>query len=304
MEILSKDITIKKSVIPTLAFFDILNVSLTRSQISDYILLNNKDEKKIDLYLKDSPLIQYKNGFFSLKDNNYESKIDIINQYWRKVRKYQFIFNICPFIKCAFVCNSLAMNSISENSDIDVLIISNKNKLFTARFFLTILTSLFGVRRYANKIHKRFCLSFYCDESSLKISEIALKPYDIYLAFWFKTLQPISGTYDIYEKIIDENKEFLIKYFKSKSSLNRRYYKKRNKLELIIKNCMEKLFSSKHIESVFKQYQLKRAQKKYELLDDKTGTIISDKMLKFHDKDARKNINLEWEKRIEGVFTS
>jgi predicted nucleotidyltransferase len=57
------------------------------------------------------------------------------------------LFFLFPQIHMVALCNSRAMGEADENSDIDLFIITKKGNLWTARFLVTALTSLLGVRR-------------------------------------------------------------------------------------------------------------------------------------------------------------
>lgn len=285
-------------MLATLAYFDIFGILLTEEEVLDNLLFIEPDAPKVAIYLKESPLIKEFGGYYSIsktQDFAKEYKIFLEKKtrahiYWKKIRRTQWLLNACPFVNLIAVCNSLPIGDVNPDSDIDLFVIAKPNRMFTARLFLTIFTSVFGLRRYGTKIHKRFCLSFYITENNLDLSQIAQKPYDIYLAYWLKTMEPLCGDYKVYQKLLQENFTWLKDFFYAVPEL-KRHYRKKNSL---IKKFLEWLFDSDEIESKQKNYQLKRAQEKYELLKDKSGTIISDTILKFHDKDARTTVRNHW----------
>ncbi len=57
------------------------------------------------------------------------------------------LLELFPQILLVALCNSRAMGEAGENSDIDLFIIARKGNLWTARFIVTALTFMFGVRR-------------------------------------------------------------------------------------------------------------------------------------------------------------
>lgn len=57
------------------------------------------------------------------------------------------LLELFPQIFLIALCNSRAMGEADENSDIDLFIIARKGNLWTARFIVTALTSMLGVRR-------------------------------------------------------------------------------------------------------------------------------------------------------------
>jgi hypothetical protein len=301
-----RSMTVKQAVISTLAYFHLFGVPLTRDEISDYLFFQKPDEKKIDMYLKESPYIHYHKGYFSLKGdadfyNEFFNKLKRSKEYWKRVNRYRFIFSLCPFIEFIGVCNSLPIRSTGANSDIDLFIVTKKGKLHTARFFLTLFTSLFGVRRHGDKIRKRFCLSFYMTDENLSLRKIAQAPYDIYLAYWLKTLEPVAGTYSSYKTFINVNCTWLKPYF-HKINLHTRRYRRRKPWHKKVKSRLELWFGSKKWENRFKTKQLERIHKKQSAIEDQSGTIISENMLKFHNKDQRSDIRKNWEKVIQNFI--
>jgi len=301
-----KTMNVKQAVVSTLAFFDLFKVPLTRTEISEHYFYEKPDEEKIDIYLNESPQISMKDGLYALKKDEafykeFEEKQERSKSYWKKVHRHQWLLNICPFIKFIAVCNSLTINDTNPESDIDLFVVTEKNRMFTARFFLTLFTSIFGLRRHGDKIRKRFCLSFYITEDAANFKKIVQKPYDIYLAYWFKTLEPIVGDYNLYKSIIHTNQKWLKPYFHT-FNLRRRRYRKAKQWQSKWKIKLEKWFWHSKWEMRFKKHQLERIMRKRSFLEDKSGTIITDSILKFHDKDARHELRKEWEKRIQAYL--
>ena len=304
--IFPKSLTVKQAIIATLAYFDLFEVPLTRNEISEHLFFTDPDEGKIDIYLRESPLINLKDGLYSLQQypiffQNFSEKQARAKEYWKRVKKYQWIFSICPFVKMVGVCNSLPIQDVHEESDIDLFVVTKNKHLFTARFFLTLLTSIFFVRRHGNRVRKRFCLSFYASEDDMCLNNITQKPYDIYLAYWIKTLEPISGEYETYLSFLEQNISWLNNYFKTITP-HKRYFRKPSPQQYQWKQRLERIFGSKEWEDRFKNWQLTRAKTKFNELENSSGTIISETMLKFHDYDVRDQVRKDWVKRMDSVL--
>jgi hypothetical protein len=297
-EIFPKNMTVKQAVLSTLAYFHLFGVPLTRSEISEHLFWAEPDEKHISSYLRESPLITERNGYYGLStdaafQSEFTQKIQRSRTLWKKVRRFQWIFSICPFVKLVCVCNSLPIYATTEDSDIDLFVVTQKNRLFLARLCLILLTSVMGVRRHGDKVRARFCLSFFISEERMDFSSLTLKPYDIYLAYWIKTLEPIAGDFGEYEKFLSINTPWLSEYFKTIQA-HRRYFRKRSPLQEKIKAKLEGLLDKDEWEEKWKQNQLRRAKDKFYSLKNRSGTVISETMLKFHDEDRREDIRKEW----------
>ena len=91
----------------------------------------------------------------------------------KSIIKAAKILSYLPFIKSIAVVNSLAFFNCDKKSDIDFLIITERNKIWTARALSSVLMHILGLRRYGKKVAKRICLSFYISEEKLDLSYIA-----------------------------------------------------------------------------------------------------------------------------------
>lgn len=300
------NLTVKQAVLSTLAFFDIFGTPLSREEISEYLLGMKPDHQKIDIYLKESPLIQIQSGAYSLKGNTlyyqrFEERKARALKYWKKIKRYQWLFQLCPFVELVCVCNSLPFQAVDEDSDIDLFVVAKKNRLFSARLALTVLTGIFGVRRHGNKIRARFCLSFYVTDDHLNLEEILLRPFDVYLAFWLHSLEPIAGNFETYKTLQAANWLWLKDYFQGLPQ-RKRYFRKSKPWQMWVKKHLESWLDKDAKEERTKQIQLDRAKAKRFLLKDASGTIISDSILKFHDHDLRKTFQEEWLRKLEEIL--
>ena len=208
--------------------------------------------------------------------------------FYKKTIKYLKFIKWIPGLKMIGIWNSISMNSATKNSDIDLLIVTENNKMWFVRILVTLIFQVLRVRK--NDIHHagRFCLSFFCTIDSLDFSKFALKN-DPYLYFWILYFKPIldySNTYDLFieknkswanfsefENIIENNK----KYIRYKKNIKTPFSPKGEGLGVRANNIFKKIFLPKtinHYNELWKPYWI----------------IINDNMLKFHNWDIRKQI--------------
>ncbi len=231
-------------------FFSLFNKKMTKSEVDDFL-----ENWKIEL-------------------NNESQK------HFRKVKKYSFIWRLIPWIKAVFICNTTAFWSANKNSDIDLFIITKNNSLWICRVFTTFFIHLLWIRRYGNKIANRFCLSFFATEQgSYELENLQIeKNNDPYLAVWTTTLIPVFW-----------DEEYLNAFY-GENSWVENYELWIMNYELWIYNKQKSNDKLHFFEKIIKKFFLPKTMKKYNLLKDKTWTIISDKYLKFHDNDVRREI--------------
>jgi predicted nucleotidyltransferase len=210
---------------------------------------------------------------------------------WKKIRRHAFYWQFLPFVKSVFVCNSLAMGTAKKDSDIDVFVVTKKDRMFLARTIMTAWVHLTGTRRHGNKIKKRFCLSFWAAEDALDLSNLALR-YDPYLYLWVATIKPVYDDETVGEFMEQNNK--LLAHTPNRPVDYRKPLMKRTSSILSMRCAMEEIMEksglAKMMEEKLRISQKERAHKKFEELDKPYGIIIADNMLKFHDKDIRKEV--------------
>ncbi len=212
----------------------------------------------------------------------------------KKVERWAWIFKTCPFIEIAAVCNNLSFGGAKRGSDIDLFIVAGEGRLFTGRIFITALTQVLGLRRHGKKISERFCLSFLVDKGAADVYRLAHEN-DIYFTYWLKNLQITYARNDAsVQDLIDSNKYWLSKFLHHPNLKEENISNGKN----IVAKAFEFMLSGRagdFIENKLKSWQLKRAASKAENLSDTSGTVITEKILKFHDIDRRKVIQRRWE---------
>lgn len=296
---------IREAVTRTMVFFDIFEFPLTLDEISHYLLGLKVDRPHLRLSLEQSNSIDHHHGYYFLK-NRHElverrnMNLSVVDKLWKRVYRFLSIFSAIPFIKMIAVCNTLAYNNPTLESDIDLFVVTKKNRLFTARAILSILTHLLGIRRHGRKITGRFCLSFFASENVINFEGLCLKPYDIYAAYWMMSLAPVYGE-ETYAKFVAEN-TWSKRYFPDGITPRTEFLRQPGLISRTVKYFLEKALSGNFgdkIERFFGKYMVDRAEKKADRLADRRGTIISRDMLKFHDQDIREVVRELWEARIK-----
>lgn len=108
---------------------------------------------------------------------------------WRRLRRIAWWLQVTPFLQGLAGTGSLAFENAKETSDLDVLIIAAPNRVWTVRFFLTVLLDAFGLRRRPRgETRDRVCLNHYLASDALEF------PYrSLYTAMEYARLIPILG---------------------------------------------------------------------------------------------------------------
>jgi hypothetical protein len=249
---------------------------------------------------------------------------------WKKVKKYNKIFTYIPGVLCVCVWNSLSMNAAHKDSDIDLFIITKNNRIWTTRIYFTLILTLLGQRKTARKHAWKFCLSFFITENHLSLETIAIKndiylklwiKTLIPIVNKNNTFEKFQATNSVSLQL--QNSHFVPFFtcllnslpFQGKEATNKimqpsslektseersindysEVVARRGDSEVssIQKNTLFSKFCTilwDTCEKVLKTIFLPRTKKSFQKLWKPFWVIISDDILKFHDKDRRKKI--------------
>lgn len=169
-----------------------------------------------------------------------------------------------PGVRAFSLCNSLALGSFHEESDVDVFLVLDSKSFFTTRL---LIIGLFEILRLRPKL----CLSFLVNEKRLDLNSVRLNN-DVYLNNWMQSLKFETSSIELVNEFCNLN---------SLNTMQRQLIKTN-----FVFRALPSLF-----ESACRNFQLRRARKKSQELTDNSGIVIEDGFLKFHHNDIRPKFN-------------
>lgn len=218
---------------------------------------------------------------FKIKENYSE----IEKKYLEKTYKYIKFIKWIPGIKMIWIWNSLAMKSASENSDIDLFIVTEKNSMWFVRIFVTFIFQVLWVRKDDKNHAWRFCLSFFATIDGMVFSNFKIEN-DIYLYFRIVYFKPIFVKDETYKKFIEKNESWAnFDDYKDILKENENFIKYKSKTFLKFN------FLISFFDKICKKIFLPKTLKHFEKIWKPFGVIINNDLLKFHNNDIRKEIS-------------
>lgn len=208
---------LSQRIINTIKFFDLQDYPLTAFEIGRYLIsdknylqeligeqfeLKGEEEHHHSPVHFDTLLAQLEgmvengeivelNGFYCLPNHevliakrlrNY--KYGLLRE--RRIRRYIRGARNVPFVRGIALAGSQAMGMPRSTSDIDLLVITDPNHMWTARVFLSVYFQLLGMRRHGNKVKNRFCLNHYV--ASIREMD---RQRNLYTAMEYAKLRPL-----------------------------------------------------------------------------------------------------------------
>lgn len=190
---------IEKSILETLALFGLFQRPLTAAELEIYLWQNRANISQIKNALFN--LIQQKdivsqNGYYALPDQDkifpeFFKRQKISHQKLIIAKRAARVLQWVPFLRGIFITQGLSLQNCKKDSDIDLLIITDSNKLWLSRALVISTIFLIGLRKSEKNKKDKICLGFYLAEDSLNIQKTALKNFDILVPYWLTTTLPL-----------------------------------------------------------------------------------------------------------------
>ncbi|MEK7142831.1 MAG: hypothetical protein AAB785_01345 [Patescibacteria group bacterium] len=295
---------IELSIFKTLAFFAVFGRPLTLEEIWQYLYKLKASQLQVLIGLENlqkNSKINRKNQYYFLNRQpliiaEFENRKLVCQRNWQKVKWVIRLLRNIPFVKNISIINSLAFGTSNEKSDIDILLIAKKNRLWTTRALLVLLLEIIGQNK--NKWYQagKFCLGFAFDENRLNLSQIK-KDYPAHFVYWLASLAPV---YDrgIYRKLIQAN---------SLVEILPNWQVKNPKITSPTFTLLEKWFSGKlgdRLEAFLARIQINKVWRDPQNKKAEGNKVIADKsMLKMHPMDRRGEYQKKWLEILRGVLT-
>ena len=298
----NKDVFIS-AILEVLAFFDIFDFPLTAFEIRKYLRVPCSLSTLNDFL--DAPnrdqRIGYDNGFYFLAGR--EGIIAIRgSRYAAAARKMRValraasVFSYLPWIKFVALGNIMGPHNGKEASDIDLVIVTARNRIWLVRFFCVLISKFMGWRPNERSVRDKICLSFFLAENVglgktmlQKSPESTSFTYpldsDPYFVYWTALLIPLFWDRSFFLKW-DEQADWLRERFPNLSIGFDGYFPARNLMKKTISAFFRIFFWP--FESYARAIQLKVMPSRLKCAANLDTRVMTGKdILKFHLNDRR-----------------
>lgn len=320
---------LQKSILQTLAYFDIFDQPLTKEELFRYLLITDplrrsfSETSNTDLRMTYIDFLNQldglpgevrpwrtKSGFYFLSGREQivderQRKVKIVEQKLKIAKHGAKKIAWVPFLRAIFVCNTVASWTADENSDIDFFIIAKKGRIWLVRLLSTLTLRMFGLRTYGTKLKNRICLSFFVTDDNLNLGHIALDE-DIYLMYWLMQLMPMYDPSRLYQSVINANR-WAQKFLPNFSHTI--YHITHDNCDRVVGRFFKKIFEKMWgggygdlIEAQARGIQQTRLKMKNNHTGVGKNVIISDEIIKLHENDRRVEYRERWVERCKSLL--
>jgi len=308
---------LEKSILKTIAFFDVFSYPLTANEIWKWLYKPQKEHTLSDVreILESSDILKEKldtkEGFYHIRgrDSIYLRRKQNNNLAERKFRKVVYlakVYRSIPFVRMMAVCNSLGYSNASEKSDIDLFIIARRRTIWLARFFTTVVVKILHMRPREDSKKDTFCLSFFIDEDYLNIENSRMGQEDTYYPYWIANLMPVYDPDGLYKKFLKANAWYhniLPNSYPNQFAKEVKATFLSNFLNKITFFLFNIPFIRRFTYNFYRTLQIRIIDRNLKaLINIDTRVIVNEQMLKFYSNDNRELFTRQWKERVRDLI--
>lgn len=174
--------SLKKNILATLCYYKALEWPVTSFECYRYLIRKESGELDFDFSavrdalaeLYSEKRVNKKRGFYFLGEVSQEVPQRIKREKealkkWLLAKKRIKVLRFLPYIRAVFVSGSVAVGNAHKDSDIDILVVAERGRVWTVRIMLHLILGVLGWRRHDQKIKNRLCLNHFLTTDNLKV---------------------------------------------------------------------------------------------------------------------------------------
>lgn len=206
---------LQTGILKTLAYADVFNYPLRSTEIDRFFIGGLPDSFTPILLTKElavlinRKLIINEKDFYFLPGRQENVKNRLYKTAWSERKFYlaqraaDYLAKI-PFIQMVGITGSLAMDNSRQEDDIDLLIITDPNRLWLTRFWTILATELHGQRRHPsqNQVKDTLCLNMFLDFNHLAIPA---EEQNLYIAHEIAQVKVLFDRYQTFPRFLQTN---------------------------------------------------------------------------------------------------
>lgn len=202
----------EKAILKALIYADIFDYPLKGYEIHKWLI-----EKQVTLHQVEKGLMKLlkkrrvscKKEFYFLRNKKSLvlkrlKKEKQSRKYFIKVKILSKSLQLIPWIKLVGISGGLSLNNASKVDDIDLFIITSKNRLWISRIMAVVILDLLGVRRKVG-MSKAQTAGKICLNTILEEEKLEQKIKDVYIAHEVLQMKVLWQRGSIYQKYLEDN---------------------------------------------------------------------------------------------------
>jgi len=198
---------LQKAIFKTLIYADIFDYPLTKTEINHWLIWPHKPPPPNITSALSS--FSQSNSYYHLPSRQSiiktrQSRSRFSQSKLKRAHRISRYLSFIPTIKLIAITGALSMANSRQHDDIDLFIITKKNRLWLTRLFSILLLELLQLRRRPQdkQTTNKICLNLFLDESSLKLSS---SQRNLYTAHEVAQIKPVFNKNSTYQNFLNQN---------------------------------------------------------------------------------------------------
>ena len=289
------------SVLKVIAYFDLFDHPLTTWEVWQFLdqSLSLQETNQLLQTLAKLEVLQSKNDFWGIinLDQNISrrrKKNQLAIERTKAVKRFSRIIAAFPYVRSVCLTGSYSKGVMSEDSDLDFLIIMKPGRLWYSKMLMVLFRKIFLLDS-----HRNFCINYLVTQDNLYI-----KSQNIFTAMELVTMIPAYG-FEVYEELMAKNK-WLDKIFPNFSKSQQHLSVKLNWGQRTFKSLIEKISSypwADKIDRHFMKLSLTKYRSKYggDLSEEDfmRAIEVSPMVSKVHPQFFQKRIQIQLQEKFD-----
>lgn len=193
-----------------LRYFDYFNFPLSKKQLHTFLSAKVDSMQILDYAIEAlvaQQIIEEKDGFYALKNikrfvaNRLEGE-QRFRDLSARIEKTTQRLSRFPFVTFIGLSGSLSKGYASEKADIDLFIVTRKNRLWICRTILHVFKKISFIKGSQHW----YCMNYFVDETALEIEE-----QNYFTAIELSTLKPLADQDSVHQNLIESNIHWMSK---------------------------------------------------------------------------------------------
>lgn len=281
--------SVQKSILQTILYSDIFNFPLREDELYRGLITDVKVSRKnlIQIINGMKDIVSCEKGFYFLKGKERIAgqrlaRVNITKVKLEIARRVAGYLSYLPMVYFVGITGRLAHDDADVNDDIDLIIVTKKNTLWSGRLAVLLILEFLNVRRGFDEKNpsNKICPNLIIDESALAWD---VNKRDLYTAHEMINIYPLMDKKNIFKRLLDNNR-WISRYYANfiERDLPTRY--EGNNRPLTVINIISYILTLRIVERVANFIQMSYMSKKI------TNETILPNYLAFHPHDSRGEI--------------
>lgn len=204
---------VARSLIQTLAYSDIFNYPLTSNEIYQRLisptLITQKQVTQTLETLVHNGLIKRTGSYYHLPGKAKAVAQRLVHTRHSTIKLHQAQkvaakLITLPYVKSVLLTGTVAVNNASAEDDIDLMIITAANSLWSTRLNVTLWLEWQGLRRrpHQDQASNKMCVNLYLSETNLAVPKTKR---NLYTAFEVFQVKPLCDPYHLHYQFLKQN---------------------------------------------------------------------------------------------------